>query len=450
MTTTAVPTETPTKTPTAIPTEISTETTTDAHLLVDASAENSTPPLEAKGEAVEAEGPESDVPEKPPCEMKFTVKQDDLLRVLTLVMKAISVRPLLPVLSHVLVATRKVALEGVPAQVVLTCSNLETAISWQCDAEVERAGAFTIPARPLLECVKTFSKGKRITVEVVEPRVYVHCGKRVFKLKGGMDAGEFPTWNEMILGEGAPFALDTDILRQAIKEVQFAAVDDNSRPLLNSICVHIQEETLTLAALDGFRMAVRTITMPIKMRKREAALLVPVASMRLLAEVMPPASPVVVMWDKEKKQAVFQAGLIQVAIRLAEGTFPDYRAVIPNEHSASFTVPRKDLDQIVKAFKLFAQDNANIFRLSYCAEQGTVGCLAESEDLGEAYDEIDVPIEGPGGQIIFNIRDLIDLLKHVPVDAFVFKLMKEDKPGLITPLGRRDYSFVLMPMTHKR
>src|SRR5579885_1678202 len=121
MTTIAIPTETPT----AIPTEISTETTTDAHLLVDANAENSDPPLEAKGEAVEAEGPESDVPEKPPCEMKFTVKQDDLLRVLTLVMKAISVRPLLPVLSHVLVATRKVALEGVPAQVVLTCSNLE-------------------------------------------------------------------------------------------------------------------------------------------------------------------------------------------------------------------------------------------------------------------------------------------------------------------------------------
>ncbi|SRR5579875_182666 len=450
MTTTAIPTETPTETPTTIPTEISTGTTTDAHLLVGASAENSDPPLEAKGEAVEAEGPESDVPEKPPCEMKFTIKQDDLLRVLALVMKAISVCPLLPVLSHVLVATHKATLGEEPTQVVFTCSNLETSISVQCEAEVEREGAFTIPAKPLLECVKTFSKGKRITIEVVETRVHVKSGKRVFKLKGGMDASIFPSWDEMILGEGAPLALDTDILRQAIKEVQFASSEDDAHPELCAVCAHIQEGTLTLVALDGFRMAVRTIAMPIKMRKREAALLVPVASMRLLAEVMPPASPVVVMWDKEKKQAVFQAGLMQVAIRLAEGTFPDYRAVIPNEHSASFTVPRKDLDQIVKAFKLFAQDNANIFRISYCAEQGTVGCLAESEYLGEAYDEIDVPIEGSGGQIIFNIRDLIDLLKHVPVDAFVFKLMKEDKPGLITPLGRRDYSFVLMPMTHKR
>ncbi len=434
---------------TAITTDPRTEPTSDTPSPADVPAHSGASELEVETSAVNAED-RLDASEAPSCEMKFTIKQEDLLRVLTLVMKAASVRPILPVLSHVLVATHKVTLGGEPTQVMFTCSNLETSISVQCEAKVEREGAFTIPAKPLLECIKPFSKGKHITVEVIETRVHVQCGKRVFKLKGGMDASAFPSWDEIILGEGAPFELDTDILRQAIKEVQFASSEDDSHPELCTICAHIQEETLTLVALDGFRMAVRTITMPIKMRERDAAILLPVASMRLLAEAMPPASRVVVMWDKEKKQAVFQTGLMQVAIQLAEGTFPDYRAVIPKENTASFTVPRKDLDQIVKAFRLFAQDNANIFRLSYCAEQGTVGCLAESQDLGEAYDEIDVPIEGPGGQIIFNIRDLIDLLKHVPVDAFVFKLMKEDKPGLITPLGRQDYSFVLMPMTRKR
>ncbi|HEU5381233.1 MAG TPA: DNA polymerase III subunit beta [Ktedonobacteraceae bacterium] len=453
MTTTAISTEeTAGMTPT-VPTEAPTETTTDAQHLIETEADSSNPALEAEDEAVNAEGSPDDTPEKPPCVMKFTVKQNDLLRVLVLVMKAESRRSTLPVLSHVLVATRNAELEGFPAQVAFTCSNLETAISWQCDAEVERAGAFTIPAKPLLECVKTFSKGKRITVEVIEQRVHVQCGKRVFKLKGGMDASEFPMWNEMILGEGAPFALDTDILRQAIKEVQFAAADDDPRPLLNSVCMHIQEEHLSLAALDGFRMAVRTITMPTKIGKRDAAILVPVASMRLLAEVMPEAVPVIVMWDKDKKQAVFQAGLVQVAAQLVEGVPPNYSAIIPKENTASFAVPRKELDQVVKAFKLFAQDNANIFKLSYNAkseedaEKGKVSCLAESEDLGEAYDEIDVPIEGTDGQIIFNIRYLIDVLKHVPVDSFVFKLTQENKPGLITPLGRQDYSFVVMPMS---
>jgi hypothetical protein len=154
MTTTALPTTTAEQT----------ETTTDEQRLSNPSAESDDLALEA---GVEAEGSLDDTSEKPRVEMKFTAKQDDLLKVLTLVMKAESRRSTLPVLSHVLVATRPSELEGVPEQAVFTCSNLETSISWQCDAEVERAGAFTIPAKPLLECVKTFSKGKRITVEVV-------------------------------------------------------------------------------------------------------------------------------------------------------------------------------------------------------------------------------------------------------------------------------------------
>jgi DNA polymerase III subunit beta len=245
--------------------------TTDIQQQVD----NSSPALEVIEEEPNAEELPDDIPEFPPCEMQFIMKQDDLLKVLTLVMKALSSRATLPVLSHVLVATHTSALDCMPAHVVFTCNNLETAISMQCNAEVVREGAFTIPAKTLLECVKTFSKGGLITVKVIEPYVQVQCGKRLFKLKGGMHASEFPAWKEMIVGEGAPFALDTDLLRQAVKEVQFAAADDYSRPMLNCICMHIQEETLTLVTLDGCRMAVRTITMPTKMRERDVTHLSP-------------------------------------------------------------------------------------------------------------------------------------------------------------------------------
>ena len=152
--------------------------------------------------------------------------------------------------------------------------------------------------------------------------------------------------------------------------------------MFNCICMHIREETLTLVTLDGCCMAVRTITMPTKMRERDTSILVPVASMRILAEVMPNACPVVVIWNKDKSQAVFQAGWVQVSIRLVAGPYPNYRALTFKPNTASFTVPRKDLNQIVKAFKPFAQNNDNIFKLSYSKEKGTVGCLAASRSGG--------------------------------------------------------------------
>ena len=425
------------------------ETITDAQLVVTA-PEQSSDALLLSDVLVTDVQEQVDTPEKPPCEMKLSIKQEDFLGVLTLVMKAASFHSTLPVLAHVLVATRPRICAGMPAHVLFTCSNQETTISFECEADIECEGTCTIPVKPLLECVKTFSKGKRITVEVQETRIHVWCEKRVFQLKGRMDADAFPQWREMILGDGAPCSLDADVFRQAIKEVHFAAADDETRPVFRTICMHIQDELLTLVALDGYRMAVRTITLPIAVRGCDTVLLAPVASLRLLADVMPAACPVVICWDEARSRAVFQAGLVQIAVRLSEGTFPNYRAVLPKEHMASFTLPRKDLEQIVKAFKPFAQDNANIFTLSYSGEQGTVGCLAESEELGEAYDEIAASIEGDGGRIIFNIRYLMDVLKHVQVDAFSFRLTAESRPGLLLADGREDCFYVVMPMSRNR
>lgn len=391
-------------------------------------------------------------PAVPSCAMKFTAGRDELLKVLTQVVKAASMNSAMEVLSQVLLTTRPCNGTGMPAHVELTCSNTEFSISWLCKATIACEGAFTVPAKTLLECVRTFSKGKRVTLEVVEPQVHVQSGKRTFKLKGGMQAGEFPAWCEMLIDDGAPILLDTDVFRQAIKEVQIAASDDEAQPLLSTVCFQVEREqrTLVLAALDGYRMAVRNMAIRMPVRS-DASLLIPAPSMRLLAEVLPPECPVTtVLWDGETPQAVFRAGPAQIMLRLREGTFPNYRALLPKTNTVSFTIPRGELEHIVKAFKLFAQDNRNIFRLFYNEERGTVGCQAESEELGEAYDEIKVPVEGSEGLIIFNIRYLMDVLNKVPGEAFVFLLSKKNRPALITPQGRQDYAHVVMPMSSNR
>ena len=380
-------------------------------------------------------------------EMKVNIKQEDFLHVLSMVMKVAQFNTMIPV---VYMATCPRVLPDLPAHVLFTCRNQDVTISIECEAEVEYEGPCTIPVKPLLECVRTFSKGKHIIVEVQKTLVSVGCGKRVFKLHGGMNAEAFPLEQEMTVDDGAPCSLDADVFRQAIKEVHFAAADNAVRPVLSTVCMRFQEECLELAALDGYRMAVRTISLPITIRHRNVTLLVPVASLLLLAEVMPSACSVVFLWSRDRKHIVFQAGLVQVVSRLSEGIFPDYQSVIHTRYTTSFTVFRKDLDQIVKAFKQFAQDNANIFTLSYSRNLGRVGCLAVSNTVGEAYDEINVPIDGEDGCIMFNIRYLMDVLKYVQVDSYCFNVTTEHGPGFILVEGRNDYLYVLMPMSCKK
>jgi DNA polymerase-3 subunit beta len=423
--------------------------TTLVERFLHALAHSGNPAFEAIARAVkEAEKAEADV--ESPCEMKFSLRQDVLLNALELVIKATSQRSILPVLGHFLMVTRPSQIEHVPAQVIFSGTNLETGISLQVDALVEREGAFTIDAKLLLNCIKTFPKGQMVTIEVQEPRVLVSCGKREFSLKGGFDASEFPhLWNEMVLGKGAPYVMGSDVLRQAISEVQFAAADDDSRPVFTAICVHVQEESVDLVAADSFRLALRTVPLPKKIEGRDATILVPVSSMRLLAKVMPPDVPVIVAWDTDRARAVFQAGTVSVLTRLVEGSFPAYTAALPKTSATTFQLGRKDLEQILAAFKPIASDSSNILKLAY-STSGLLAFHAESEDLGDVDDAVETTVEGPDGQIIFNARYLADVRKFVSTESFTFFLSGEQHPGLVVPTGRKDYSFVLMPMSLNR
>ena len=322
-------------------------------------------------------------------------------------------------------------------------------MSIQVDALVECEGAFTIPAKLFLECIRTFPKGGMITIEVREGRMIVSCGKRKFTLDNGCEASEYPhMWQMMVLGTGAPYVVGSTMLQQAINEVQFAAASDESRPVLATVCMHVQEAGVELAAADAFRLVVSTL--PLKARKdREATILIPVSSLRLLAEVIPADVPVIVAWDRACAHVVFQAAEVQFTARLVEGTYPNVRAVIPVTHTSSFTLPRKQLEQILKAFKLIARESSNILNLVY-QPRGVVTFRAESEDFGEVEDELEVAVNGPEGNIIFNIQYLADMLRFISAQEFIFYLSGANQPVVVVPDGCETYRYVLMPMSRNR
>lgn len=374
-----------------------------------------------------------EITEQPLSGLKIALKRDVLLNALTLVVKSVSTRSTLPILSHFLI-------EAHEGRVSISATNLETAICLNVEAHVEADGVCTIGAK-LLDRVKSLPRGSDVTIEVGE-RFVLSSGKRVFALNY-CDASEFPTLPRVLDGE--PITLAGDVLRQGIREVQFAAADDDSRPVFTSICMDIRKNKINLVTADSFRMAIRTIAYA---GDRDVQLLIPVTSMRLLAEILPAHTDVEVTWNDKLSQVIFQAGALTVTSRLIEGTFPNYVGGIPKQHATVFTLGRADLEQILKAFLPFAKDSSNILKLFYAGEAVTF--LAESENLGSVRDELPAVIEGDVGHVIFNILYIQDILKSVSSECFTFYLSGEARPAVIVALGRHDYRYVLMPMHPNR
>ena len=182
--------------------------------------------------------------------MKIVCSQDQLNRGLNIVGKAVTTRTTLPVLNNILLATDEGRLK-------LTATNLEVGITyWLPCKSVEAEGAVTVPARLLQEFVSSLPNDL-ITIDANESNYTIHltCARFEANIRG-IDAEEFPTLPKL---SGAPLvSMPAALLRDMITQVSFAASRDDNRPVLAGVLMSFQGRKVTMAAADGFRLAVRT------------------------------------------------------------------------------------------------------------------------------------------------------------------------------------------------
>ena len=181
--------------------------------------------------------------------MKVSVLQENLARGLNIVSRAVSTRSTLPVLSNVLVATD----EG---RMRLSATNLEMGITCWIGAKIEEEGSTTVPARTFTELVSTLTgQNVEMSLTVRIQTLNVRSGSSNTDLKC-IDSQEFPPLPATDLADG--IELNVADFKGMIQQVVFAASTDEARPILTGVLVTVQDNHLTLAAADGFRLSVRT------------------------------------------------------------------------------------------------------------------------------------------------------------------------------------------------
>jgi DNA polymerase III subunit beta len=368
----------------------------------------------------------------------------------------------MPVLGNIL-------LEAKNNQLRLAATNREIGINCWIGAKVEDEGAITVPARLLSEFVNSLP-AERIDMELLTRTQTLHldCARFSANMKG-IDAYEFPiiptaqqqSETEALTIEGTRFDLAATGLRKMIDQVIFAASSDENRPTLTGAEVTIDDNRLTMAATDGYRLSVRSV--PIDYAADKQTVIVPARSLGELARISADASdaePVQVIVTGKRNQVLFSMvgkadtrgafQRVELVSELIDARFPDYRATIPKNYNTRTIIDTAALLKATKVALLFARDNANIVRLELVpptADQKSYMRLsASSSEMGDNISDIDATIEGEALEISFNAKYISDVLSQIDQPQVMLETTSATRPGAWKPVGDGDYLHVTMPM----
>jgi DNA polymerase III subunit beta len=374
--------------------------------------------------------------------MNVSVMQENLSRGLQTVSRAVSSRATLPVLANVLLKTENAGLK-------LTATNLEIGISCWVPGKVEAEGEITVPARLITDLVASLPNQRIDLVLTAKDRTLkVTCGGSRSSIRG-IEADEFPV--VAAIGEAPTTTVSSRALRDALGEVVFAAATDESRPILTGVLTRLVGETMTLAAADNYRIAVRSLPMAGAVGA-ELAIVVPARSYAELMRILPDSDdPIEVTVTPNRSQVLFHAEGTDLVSRLIEGQFPNYEPVVPRQDAwtARAVVGREAFLASTRRASIFARDSANIVKVEVGGEGSDgagIAVTAHAADIGDNADQLEATVEGSATTIAFNARYLIDVLAALGADEAALELSGPLAPGVIRGVGKEDYVHVIMPV----
>jgi len=373
--------------------------------------------------------------------MRISCLQENLSRGLSVVGRAVAVRSTLPVAQNILIVAEESRLK-------LVATNLEMATTCWVGANVAEEGRITVPARLLTEFVNSLPND---LVELEMPEggrtVQVTCGRFQAHVNG-IDADDFPPIPEV--DDGISVEVGAELLRDGITKVAMAAATDESRPVLTGINTEFEGEQLTLAAADGFRLAV--CHMPLsKAVEGKTTIIIPARTLsevnRLLGDQ---EESIVITVNQQKSQAMFRLKSAEIVSQLLQGTFPNYSQVIPKSYTTRAVADVGEFTRVARMCSVFARDASNIVRIGVTpgAEltPGKIAISAQAEEVGGNTGDIDALVDGDEAKIAFNVKYVLDILAVVKQSQVALEVTTPSSPGVIRPIGVDNYVHVIMPM----
>lgn len=361
--------------------------------------------------------------------MKLTVTQENLSRALNTVSRIASSRGSLPILSNVYLKTQD-------NQLYIAATNLDVAISEMIGAKITKEGSITVPARLMQDYVSSLPSGT-LTLEVKDAKLSITTEHHKSNING-TPADDFPVMP--VIENGASITIPADSFKSALQQVLFTASNDEARPVLTGLYLHTHSGELIAVATDSYRLAEKKIGK----ESEEVNLLIPATSLNEVLRVMKDEDGMVAL-DYDEQQAKISVGSVELVTRLIEGTYPDYRKLLPKDHATKAVTMKSDLQEITKVSSLFAREAAGGVTVEIEDEPQEVSIRSIASQVGENRAVANAQIQGDA-VITLNSRYMLDALSAFDGEEVQINVNGKLDPCLLTDPKNPDYLHIVMPV----
>ena len=367
--------------------------------------------------------------------MRFTCEKSMLVTGLNITGRAVAQKSSLSVIEGILCRAG--------AGLSLTGYNMETAITYQIDAEVADAGECILPAKLFGDIIRRLPEGPVTVVVDDNFKVSIRSGYASFTISAE-NADDYPELPDV--GTGRSIVIPQSALKNLISGTIFAVSENQGRPIHTGVKFEVEDDRISAIAVDGFRLARRTYHTE-EPTGRTLAYVVPAQGLKEVEKILVDGDENV-SFTMGQKHIMYQIGNATLICRLLEGEFLDWKKVVPTNCPVKLTAHVSDLVSSIERVGLIVSEKYK--SPVRCVFGNQVVYLRTNTTIGAAEDQCSLAGDGKELEIGFNVRYLADALKAIPSEEVVLELTNGLSPIVLTPVDdKHDFAYMVLPVRIK-
>lgn len=338
----------------------------------------------------------------------------------------------LPILSCIFLEAKNNAL-------LIRATNLDIGIEVSIPVKVIEPGSVAVPGSVVSQFINTVQGDKSVILETNETTLFISSGPSQASIKTS-PTDEYPTVPRVT--DGKTIKISSEEMVSGLKSVWYSASNSSMKPELASVFIYSDDGDLVFVATDSFRLAEKRVHT--KNKIDISGILIPFKNIPDIIRVLDEVKTDVEV-SFTKNQISFTSNGIYLMSRIVDGSFPDYKQIIPKEATTETVLLKQDFMQTLKVSNIFS-DTFNQVKMKVFPAEKTLEIQTKNATIGENTSRVQAAVNGENIDINFNYKYIIDCFQSIHSDSVSLSFNGMNKPLIIRGVGDRTFTYLVMPM----